>query len=102
MNDPQQPKSRRQRLQALLSIPDKERTEEQWDEINELEIGLASGNRSEGGEHGHQHQHGPQRGNPGGGGGGGGGQPRPGGDGQGRKQQQFKRFNKRPPNRGAR
>ena len=99
MNDPQQPKSRRQRLQALLSIPDKERTEEQWDEINELEIGLASGNRSEGGEHGPQH--GPQRGNPGGGGGGG-GQPRPGGDGQGRKQQQFKRFNKRPPNRGAR
>lgn len=92
MNDPQ-PKSRRQRLQALLSIPDKERTEEQWDEINELEIGLASGNRSEGAEHGHP------RGNPGGGGG---GQPRPGGDGQGRKQQQFKRFNKRPPNRGAR
>jgi hypothetical protein len=104
MNDPQQqPKSRRQRLQALLAIPDKERTEEQWDEINELEIGLASGNRTEGGEHGPQHgpQHGSQRGgNPGGGGGG--GQPRPGGDGQGRKQQQFKRFNKRPPNRGAR
>jgi len=105
MNDPQ-PKSRRQRLQALLSIPDKERTEEQWDEINELEIGLASGNRSDGGEHGHA------RGNPGGGGQprpggggqprpGGGGQPRPGGDGQGRKQH-FKRFNKRPSNRGAR
>ena len=50
MNEPQG-KSRRQRLQALLSIPEKERTEEQWDEINELEIGLASGNRSEGAEH---------------------------------------------------
>jgi hypothetical protein len=33
------------RLQALLSIPDKERTEAQWDELNELEIRLASGNR---------------------------------------------------------
>jgi hypothetical protein len=33
------------RRQALLSIPDKERTEAQWDELNELEIGLASGNR---------------------------------------------------------
>ena len=64
MNEPQG-KSRRQRLQALLSIPEKERTEVQWDEINELEIGLASGNRSEGGEHG------PSRGGGGGGGGGG-------------------------------
>jgi hypothetical protein len=87
MNEPQG-KSRRQRLQALLSIPEKERTEAQWDEINELEIGLASGNRSEGGEHA------PSRGpggvpNP----------PRPGGDQQGRKP--FKKFRKRPPNRGA-
>jgi hypothetical protein len=105
MNEPQG-KSRRQRLQALLAIPEKERTEAQWDEINELEIGLASGNRSEGGEHA------PSRG-PGGGpnpprsGGGpnpprpGGGPnpPRPGGDAQGRKP--FKKFRKRPPNRGA-
>jgi hypothetical protein len=95
----EQGKSRRQRLQALLAIPEKERTEAQWDEINELEIGLASGNRSESGEHG------PQRG--------GGGPnpnphpnphphphpPRPGGDQQGRKP--FKKFRKRPPNRGA-
>ena len=89
MNDPQ-PKSRRQRLQALLLIPEKERTEAQWDEINELEIGLASGNRPEGPEH--AASRGPA--------GGGGGPPRPGGDGQNRKQ--FKRFSKRPPNRGAR
>jgi hypothetical protein len=39
------------RLQALLSIPEKERTEAQWDEINELEIGLASGNRPGSGAH---------------------------------------------------
>jgi hypothetical protein len=96
MNEPQG-KSRRQRLQALLSIPEKERTEAQWDEINELEIGLASGNRSEGGEHA------PSRG-PGGGpnpprSGGGPHPPRPGGDAQGRKP--FKKFRKRPPNRGA-
>ena len=90
----EQGKSRRQRLQALLSIPEKERTEAQWDEINELEIGLASGNRSEGGEHA------PSRGGGGGGGGGGGpNPPRPGGDAHGRKP--FKKFRKRPPNRGA-
>jgi len=39
------------RLQALLSIPDKERTEAQWDELNELEIRLASGNRPGTGAH---------------------------------------------------
>ena len=39
------------RLQALLSIPDKERTEAQWDELNELEIRLASGNRPGSGAH---------------------------------------------------
>ncbi len=35
----------RQRLKALLAIPDSQRTEEQWDEIIELEITLAPGNR---------------------------------------------------------
>jgi hypothetical protein len=95
MNEPQG-KSRRQRLQALLAIPEKERTEAQWDEINELEIGLASGNRTEGGEHAHSR-------GPGGGpnpprSGGAPNPPRPGGDAQGRK---FKKFRKRPPNRGA-
>jgi len=33
------------RLQALRSIPDSHRTEEQWDELNELEITLAPVNR---------------------------------------------------------
>lgn len=44
MNNPQSP-SPRARLQTLLAIPERERTDEQWDELNELEIMLASGNR---------------------------------------------------------
>jgi hypothetical protein len=35
----------RQRLKELLAIPERERTDAQWDEMNELEISLASGNR---------------------------------------------------------
>lgn len=37
--------SPRSRLQALQAIPDNQRTEEQWDELHELEITLAPGNR---------------------------------------------------------
>ncbi|MBI4195847.1 MAG: hypothetical protein HY526_12300 [Betaproteobacteria bacterium] len=40
-----QPTSPRLRLQALLAVPDRQRTDAQWDEINELEIMLAPGNR---------------------------------------------------------
>jgi hypothetical protein len=40
-----QPPSPRQRLQALLAIPERDRTDTEWDEINELEIMLAPGNR---------------------------------------------------------
>jgi hypothetical protein len=32
----------RVRLQMLLAVPDRERSESQWDELNELEITLAS------------------------------------------------------------
>lgn len=39
------PNSPRQRLKELLAIPERERTDAQWDEMNELEISLASGNR---------------------------------------------------------
>ena len=46
MNEPR-PNSPRLRLQALLGVPDRERTDAQWDELNELEIMLASGNREE-------------------------------------------------------
>jgi hypothetical protein len=40
-----QPISPRERLQQLLAIPERQRTDAQWDEINDLEIKLASGNR---------------------------------------------------------
>jgi len=36
----------RRRLRELLSIPERDRTDPQWDEINELEIQLAPGNRA--------------------------------------------------------
>ncbi len=40
-----QPIDTRRRLRELLSIPERDRTDEQWDEIIELEIQLAPGNR---------------------------------------------------------
>lgn len=43
MND--QAVSPRRRLQELLAIPDSRRTEEEWDELNELEISLAPVNQ---------------------------------------------------------
>ena len=52
MDAPQQPVSPRQRLQELLAIPEGQRTEAQWDELNELEIKLASSNRQQAPEHG--------------------------------------------------
>ena len=47
MNAPQ-PVSPRRRMQELLAIPDSQRTDAQWDELNELEIKLAPGNREPG------------------------------------------------------
>ncbi len=44
MNE-QQNLSPRQRMQELLAIPDSDRTDAEWDELNELEISLAPGNR---------------------------------------------------------
>ena len=35
----------KRRLRELLSVPERDRTDEQWDEIIELEIQLAPGNR---------------------------------------------------------
>lgn len=47
MNSPAtpQPNDQRRRLRELLSVPERDRTDEQWDEIVELEIQLAPGNR---------------------------------------------------------
>ncbi len=39
------PPDPRRRLRELLSIPERDRTDAQWDEIIELEIQLAPGNR---------------------------------------------------------
>ena len=67
-----QPDNRR-RLRELLSIPERDRSDEQWDEIIELEIQLAPGNRisgneQQGGNAGRNNiQHGKPGGNPGGG-----------------------------------
>ena len=47
MNKPQS-NSPRARLQQLRAIPDRDRTEEEWDELNELEIMLAAENRHPG------------------------------------------------------
>lgn len=44
------PNDNRRRLRELLSIPERDRTDEQWDEIIELEIQLAPGNRISGNE----------------------------------------------------
>ena len=56
MTEPQN-QSPRSRMQALLAIPDNQRTEEQWDELHELEITLAPGNRI-----GHQEKQNPSSG----------------------------------------
>ena len=102
MNAPSQPVSPRRRLQELLSIPDSQRTDEQWDELNELEIKLAPGNR----EPGNREDHGdpaPPRNHPPQGQGQGQGQGRGGPPGQqpsGRGpmgKRPARKFHKRPP-----
>ena len=41
-----QPNDLRRRIRELLAIPDRDRTDEEWDELNELEIRTAPGNRA--------------------------------------------------------
>jgi len=92
-----QPISPRDRLKALQAIPERQRTDAEWDELNELEIKLASSNR-EGAPQQHSRPNAPSQGGQPRQGGQPGGQPRPGGgqQHQGRKQQQRK-FHQRPP-----
>lgn len=74
----------RARIRQLNAIPDRDRTDAEWEELNELEIMLAPGNREGGPDPSrlHAQQNRPRGpggmpgGNPGGGGGGGGGQHR--------------------------
>jgi len=79
-----QPTSPRHRLQELLSIPERQRTDAQWDEINELEITLTAVNRVE------THAPGVRRNAPVSA-----DKPKPSGGAQGKKP--FKRIHKRPP-----
>jgi len=83
MNE-QQPIPPRRRLQELLAIPERQRTDAQWDEINELEIDLASVNRVETREPGVR-RNAPVSAD----------QPKPSGGVQGKKP--LKKFHKRPP-----
>jgi hypothetical protein len=91
MNDPQ-PASPRRRLQELLAIPERQRTDEQWDELNELEITLASGNRGGGPDQGGG---GRRPGAPPS------GQPKSGGDAQGQGRRPGNKFHKRPHKRNG-
>jgi hypothetical protein len=85
--DEAEQQAKRQRLRELQAIPDRQRTDEQWDELNDLEIMFAAGNR-EGAPM-------PRGNNPGG------GQPRPGGGPQNQNRNQGRKFHHRPPKRGG-
>lgn len=76
------PNDNRRRMRELLSVPERDRTDEQWDELIELEIQMAPGNRISGSEQNfgggakpaqgrsggaHQNKHRPRSNNPGGG-----------------------------------
>lgn len=85
-----QPLSPRQRLQALLAVPEKQRTDAQWDEIIELEIVLAPGNREGAPDPNvRRSSAGPQGSHA---------KPGSGAGGHGKKQ---KRFHKRPPRKNG-
>jgi hypothetical protein len=96
--DESQPVSPRARLQELLAIPERQRTDAEWDEINELEISLAAGNRPGAPIPG---MRGPNPQGGGGGGGGGGGRHHPGGGGPHRGKKQGRKFHHRPPKRNG-
>jgi hypothetical protein len=83
----QQPMSPRQRLQALLAIPERQRTDAQWDELIELEIMLAPGNREGAPQPGGGNRRNPNAPQ--------GGHAKPGGSPHGKKS--GKKFHKRPP-----
>jgi hypothetical protein len=102
MDKPQAPPPRA-RLQALRAIPERDRTEAEWDELNELEIMLAAENRQispgqqqpmqqkgGGGAPGHNRPQGQPRGQQPH------GQQQPQGQQQPHGQQQERKFHKRP------
>ena len=84
-----QPTPPRVRLQALLAIPERQRTDAEWDEINELEIILAAGNRQVIPEQGVRWNSSAPSGH-----------PKPGG-GQRHGKKPQRKFHQRPPKRNA-
>ena len=102
--DPTQPFSPRRRMQALLAIPDSQRTEAEWDELNELEIKLAPGNRDD--NPGNREMSGSNNNNNNNNKGGGrngpgpGSSPRPEGGPGGPRRKPARKFHKRPPKVG--
>src|SRR5262245_62979218 len=90
----QQPISPRALLQELRPIPERQRTDAQWDELNELEIKLAAGNREGAPQQNPRGNTPPQGGQPRPG-----GQPRQGGGQQNQGRRQQRKFHQRPPKR---
>jgi hypothetical protein len=86
--DAKQPISPHDRLKQLLAIPERQRTDAEWDEINDLEIKLAAGNRES------TPAAGARRGTPSSA-----SRPNPGGSTQGKKP--GKNFARRPPKGNA-
>lgn len=95
-----QPLDMRRRLRELLSVPERDRSDEVWDEIIELEIQLAPGNRISGGESpsggGQQRHNQPRHGNKPGGGHAGGGNAGPAAGAQQKKHRPRTKNNRRP------
>ena len=86
MDDKPQSSSPRARLQELQAIPERQRTEAEWDELNELEIMLAAGNRQAAPAQGMRRDGTPPA-----------GRPNPNAPPHGQKQS--RKFHKRPPKR---
>jgi hypothetical protein len=87
--DESQPISPRARLQELLAIPERLRTDAQWDELNELEIMLASANREGAPQQGARSSGTPPAGH-----------PKPGG-GPHHGKRPDRKFHQRPPRRNV-
>ena len=94
MNEQQPPSPPRARMQALLAIPERQRTDAEWDELNELEIMLASTNRPGAPDQNFRRNMPQSGGRPNNNQGGGGQQ-------QQRGQKPGRKFHQRPPRRNA-
>jgi hypothetical protein len=96
MNAPTNDATPLSRLKELQAIPDNQKTEEQWDEIIELEIALAQGGRilNTAPKQQKHHMKGPSQAN-------GGGNPNKPQGGTGQPKKHPRRFHKKPPKPAA-